>query len=240
MQKRNPPLCVPPSREGAQGELIVVVAKRVRRYSRSSSVSGFEITGQRYVKIFNNVLPARFFVCPFLKTSPRPGLSLSGYGRAGQRRLRRLYLVFHGQRCQWRALVFRRDVARSQQRVPPLLRFSVALPLGINGAARQSKDGWNYPKRQPLPYFNLTLRSDAREHRVRPVRLSFKRLAASGDCNELRRVAVRRVGWRRTARLKEPQKPDQKQSPKHRPDCRVRPVAHPPERQSRWATRPAT
>ncbi len=33
----------------------------------------------------------------------------------------------------------------------------------------------------------------------------LKLFAASGECNELRRVAVRRVRWRRTARLKEPQ-----------------------------------
>ena len=39
------------------------------------------------------------------------------------------------------------------------------------------------------------------------------KFAASGECNELRRVAVRRVGWRRTARLCE----SQKQQPIHRP-----------------------
>ncbi len=48
-----------------------------------------------------------------------------------------------------------------------------------------------------------------------------RQFAASGECNELRRVAVRRVGWRRTARLYEPQKLSQqfnpKQSPPHSP-----------------------
>ena len=34
------------------------------------------------------------------------------------------------------------------------LRFSAALPLGINRNERHSKADWNYPNnRQPLPYF---------------------------------------------------------------------------------------
>ncbi len=67
----------------------------------------------------------------------------------------------------------------------------------------------------------------------------FPKFAASGECNEPRRVAVRRVGWRRTARLKEPLKhgqqlgparrenrnrfsrPKNKQSPKHSPVLRL-------------------
>ncbi len=48
-------------------------------------------------------------------------------------------------------------------------------------------------------------------------RLNFARFATSGECNELRRVAVRRAGWRRTARLKEPQKLGPKQSPNPSP-----------------------
>ncbi len=49
-------------------------------------------------------------------------------------------------------------------------------------------------------------------------RLNFARFAASGDCNELRQVAVRRVGWRRTARLSESQKLDSKHSLIHHPN----------------------
>ena len=41
--------------------------------------------------------------------------------------------------------------------------------------------------------------------KARPILWARQQFAASGECNELRRVAVRRVGWRRTARLKEPQ-----------------------------------
>ena len=66
----------------------------------------------------------------------RPGLPRSGYGRAEQRRRPRFQLGFHGQWYQWHELGFPRDVARSQQRVLPRLRFSVALPLGINGGVR--------------------------------------------------------------------------------------------------------
>ena len=50
------------------------------------------------------------------------------------------------------------------------------------------------------------------------------KFAASGECNELRRVAVRRRGWRRTARLKEPQK----QYPIHRPILRSSSSGAPP------------
>ena len=64
---------------------------------------------------------------------PRPGLSLSGDGRAERRRQLRLQLGFHGHRYQWHVLAFPRDVPQSQRRVQPCLRFSVALPLGING-----------------------------------------------------------------------------------------------------------
>ncbi len=55
--------------------------------------------------------------------------------------------------------------------------------------------------------------------------------AASGERNELRQVAALRLPGRRTVRLEEQQK--------QRFFFRFRPVAHPPERQSRWATRPA-
>ena len=44
--------------------------------------------------------------------------------------------------------------------------------------------------------------------------LFFKQFVANGECNEPRRVAVHRVGWRRTARLCEPQK----QQPIHHPN----------------------
>ncbi len=47
----------------------------------------------------------------------------------------------------------------------------------------------------------------------RPFVRTLFAVAASGECNELRRVAVRRVGWRRTARLCE----SQKLGSKHRP-----------------------
>ena len=49
--------------------------------------------------------------------------------------------------------------------------------------------------------------------KIRPRRALLKQFAASGECNEPCRVAVRRSGWRRTARLKEPQE----HSPKHCP-----------------------
>ena len=75
-----------------------------------------------------------------------PGLPRSGYGRAEPRRQRRLRMGFHGQRYRWHALEFRRDVALSQRRVRPRLRVSVALPLGINGAAcSRWARGWSYP-----------------------------------------------------------------------------------------------
>ena len=96
--------------------------------------------------------------------------------------------------------------------------------------------------------------------------LFFKQFVANGECNEPRRVAVRRVGWRRTARLKEPQEQqpihlpnsvgfglrapqvgqrpsaqarrlvepqryDQKQSPKHRPN--PSPMLGPARRENR-------
>ena len=77
-----------------------------------------------------------------------------------------------------------------------------------------------------------------------------QQFAASGECNELRRVAARRVGWRRTARLKEPQKLSPFTAPILSDSGRalpfittfylVRPVAHPPEALRAWATRPAT
>ena len=38
-----------------------------------------------------------------------------------------------------------------------------------------------------------------------PMRPQFRRFAASGERHELRRVAVRRMGWRRTTRFFEPQ-----------------------------------
>ena len=53
---------------------------------------------------------------------------------------------------------FLRNVALSSLCGLPYLRFSVALSLGINGAARHAKTGPLGPNnRQPLPYFCLTL-----------------------------------------------------------------------------------
>ena len=101
-----------------------------------------------------------------------------------------------------------------------------------------------------------------------PIRFSFRRvgaLAATGPATRWIAKAMPkarpkvqsnsvgfglrapRVGRRPSAqarRFYEPQKHDQQLGPTHRPFittfCRVRPVAHPPERQSRWATGPAT
>ena len=42
-------------------------------------------------------------------------------------------------------------------------------------------------------------------HIQRPFVRALFAVAASGECNELRRVAVRRMGWRQTARFFEPQ-----------------------------------
>ncbi len=63
----------------------------------------------------------------------RPGLPPSGYGRAEPRRQQRVQLGFHVWGHQWYALEFQHDVALSQRFVLPRFRFSVALPLGING-----------------------------------------------------------------------------------------------------------
>ena len=88
----------------------------------------------------------------------------------------------------------------------------------------------------PLPYFMFDVGgSDTRARRLvkdavrlsqgtRPARaalraatatayLTYNKFAASGECNEPRRVAVRRVGWQRTARLCE----SQLQRPIHHP-----------------------
>ncbi len=63
-----------------------------------------------------------------------------------ERRQQWLQLGFHVRREQWHALEFPSDVAPSQRFVPPCLRFSVALPLGINGAAcSRWARGWSYP-----------------------------------------------------------------------------------------------
>ncbi len=54
--------------------------------------------------------------------------------------------MFHVRREQWHALEFPGDVAPFQRFVSPCLRFSVALPLGINGAAcSRWARGWSYP-----------------------------------------------------------------------------------------------
>ncbi len=54
------------------------------------------------------------------------------------------------------------------------------------------------------------------------------KFAASGECNELRRVAVRRRGWRRTARLCESQKLGQQRGPTHGPILGDSSSARPP------------
>ncbi len=69
-----------------------------------------------------------FFVRPGL---PRCRLQWE-VRRFGERRPLRLQLVIDGQQYQWHELDFRRDVAHSQHLGLPRLRFSVALPLGIN------------------------------------------------------------------------------------------------------------
>ena len=99
----------------------------------------------------------------------------------------------------------------SQQPGQPWLRFSVALPLGINGRTA-SFTGSLYPTflfdvggRSLRGPRQRQLRASAAGRRS-TTHSSLVGSSASGECNELRRVAVRR--WRRTARLYESHKLD--------------------------------
>ena len=66
-------------------------------------------------------------------TTLRPGLPRKSQWRAERRRRQWLQLGFYGQRYWWHELEFRCDMDRPQLLEQPCLRFSVALPLGING-----------------------------------------------------------------------------------------------------------
>ncbi len=76
--------------------------------------------------------------------------------------------------------------------------------------AARSGDG---PKAQRASPATLRVAKTRPFCKIRPRRALLKQFAASGECNEPCRVAVRHSGWRRTARLKEPQE----HSPKHCP-----------------------
>ena len=125
-------------------------------------------------------------------------------------------------------------MALSQQPGQPWLRFSVAVPLGITPAGPWGARDWSYPNDwQPLPYFNLTLRTDAREAAARATLrvagasflLGATTVRRQRRSNEPRRVAARRAGWR-TARLCEPQKLGQQINPKiqHNSQLKTRPI----------------
>ena len=164
---------------------------------------------------------------------------------------------------------------------------SVALPLGINGAARHPNTGWNYPKQSPastLFELNPAVHRTARAGRLpsggpqthdvrcvpprRPTHKSYpqsppksfkfglspglveplkhgpfvscRQFAASGECNELRRVAVRRMGWRRTARLSESQKHSQQFSSPLGPARRENRLRFSRPKQAQPKTRPSS
>ena len=67
---------------------------------------------------------------------PRPGLPPSDIGIFVLCRRRWLQLVFRYQRYRWITLGIWIDMAYSLSHLWQRSRFSVALPLGINGAAR--------------------------------------------------------------------------------------------------------
>ena len=144
----------------------------------------------------------------------RPGLPRCGkqvaVGRAGECRTRRLLLVFRRVRCRRHGLEFQHVVACSGGRESPGPRSSVALPLGINGSAARGGQGAGTTL---LSWVGRSLRG-----------LQQRELRASATGGFGPRDSVSR---NYTASFVAP-------------FCWFRPVAHPPERQSRWATRPAT
>ena len=80
-------------------------------------------------------------LCPYLKPK-RPGdtprLPRQQRGSIVEHRQWRVLLFAVGERQQWGVFEFRGGESLSQQRLSPCLRFSVALPLGINGAERHA------------------------------------------------------------------------------------------------------
>ncbi len=67
-----------------------------------------------------------------------PGLPRQQRGSIVEHRQWRVLLFAVGERQQWGVFEFRGGESLSQQRISPCLRFSVALPLGINGAERHA------------------------------------------------------------------------------------------------------
>ena len=135
------------------------------------------------------------------RSTPRPGLPRRERLRRGRvvvRRHLRVQLLVIGERQQRGVLGFQRDAPLFQLRVPSWLRFSVALPLGINGAFGHSE----------MTAFTLyRCESGAREQ-------SGVEAASKKRCASLPRRGVR------PARLFE----SQKFSPKHRPHSACRPL----------------
>ena len=110
----------------------------------------------------------------------RPGLPRDCSWQSDERRQRGILLGFKSRQCRWHAFGFPHDLARSRFHRTCRPRYSVALPLGINGAARHSKDGNLNPKRVGRPGGTATLEAE-------------------------RRVASRPVGGVRLARFFKPQ-----------------------------------
>ena len=84
----------------------------------------------------------------------RPGLPRRISWRTGQCQRTRIQLVVRvlrfGRLLSWHVFEFQYAISLSQRRERPRLRFSVALPLGINGDERHAKDGRVYPIRLDL------------------------------------------------------------------------------------------
>ena len=75
----------------------------------------------------------------------RPGLPPEGYGRVLRDRPLRVRLGGGGQRARQYAFALRCAGTGGLLCRLPRLRFSVALPLGINAAGPRGAKGWNYP-----------------------------------------------------------------------------------------------
>ncbi len=161
----------------------------------------------------------------------RPGLPQPSFGHGGQRRTARLQLFFVDNRDSGNMSELQHVVGLLRAPGQPCSRFSVALPLGINGQELAWwVRGWSYP-----PFLNgpkpagptATSVAGLRGRRLRPARpkgsqkvqphsakfilsallaLSFSGSPPAESSNELRRVAALRLPGRRTVRLCEPQK----------------------------------
>mgnify|MGYP001035906446 CR=1 FL=1 len=100
----------------------------------------------------------------FLESVPvvlRPGLPRRGQQRTiwrtGWHWSSRIQLVDCSERYPRAIFMVQHARPLPLPRSEPWLRFSVALPLGTNGAARHSKTGRVYPNRQPLPQITGSL-----------------------------------------------------------------------------------